>query len=95
MAELAGQVRAAQEPPLVLALAVPLAVGRALHRVVRLPGRALGPTIGLLEGKLAPEAMQLLQHVHAGVLEDLKKGGSESSPELQAAVQALKDRLLA
>ncbi|KAK2079684.1 hypothetical protein QBZ16_002079 [Prototheca wickerhamii] len=95
VAELAGQVRAAQEPPLVLALAVPLAVGRALHRVVRLPGRALGPTIGLLEGKLAPEAMQLLQHVHAGVLEDLKKGGSESSPELQTAVQALKDRLLA
>jgi hypothetical protein len=85
-----------QAPAAVLALVLPLLVLKSCHKLMSIPGRAIGGVLALLGGKLEPEQHALVQQFHELVVDSLKAaaaGGSEgaaSSEQLQALVSQVK-----
>lgn len=84
-----------QSPAAVLALALPLLVLKTCHRLMSIPGRAIGGVLALLQEKLEPEQHTLVQQFHELVVESLKAaaaGGQDAAgtEQLQGLVPGLK-----
>lgn len=79
-----------QSPAAVLALVLPLLVLKCYHKLMSIPGRAIGGVLVLLLDKLEPEQHALVQQFHELVVDSLKAAaaGSEGS-QGDAKVQEL------
>lgn len=94
-ARLLGLLHDEQAPAAVLSLALPLLVLKSSHKLMSIPGRAIGGVLGLLESKLEPEQHALVQQFHELVVDTLKAAasgneGSANSEQLQVLVPQVK-----
>lgn len=85
-----------QAPAAVLALVLPLLVLRSCHKLLSIPGRAIGGVLALLGGKLEPEQHALVKQFHELVVDSLKAAaagaaeGAASSEQLQTLLLQVK-----